>query len=48
LEGEAAYDIWPPQYEWSLRKRAQWVAKYRETQSPLFEGKEKSEMRAGS
>jgi len=23
LEGTAGYDIWPPQYEWSLRKRAE-------------------------
>jgi 2,4-dienoyl-CoA reductase-like NADH-dependent reductase (Old Yellow Enzyme family) len=30
LEGEAAYDVWPPQYEWSLRKRAQWAATYRD------------------
>ncbi|MBN8959444.1 MAG: NADH:flavin oxidoreductase/NADH oxidase [Rhizobiales bacterium] len=32
LEGESAYDIWPPQYEWSLRKRAQWAAAYRESE----------------
>ncbi|MGE0749794.1 MAG: NADH:flavin oxidoreductase/NADH oxidase [Variibacter sp.] len=30
LEGDAAYDVWPPQYEWSLRKRAQWAATYRD------------------
>ena len=30
LLGESAYDLWPPQYEWGLRKRAQWAAKYRE------------------
>jgi 2,4-dienoyl-CoA reductase-like NADH-dependent reductase (Old Yellow Enzyme family) len=30
LLGETAYDLWPPQYEWGLRKRAQWAAKYRE------------------
>jgi 2,4-dienoyl-CoA reductase-like NADH-dependent reductase (Old Yellow Enzyme family) len=30
LEGEQAYDLWPPQYEWSLRKRAQWAATYRD------------------
>jgi len=29
LLGENAYDLWPPQYEWGLRKRAQWAAKYR-------------------
>ncbi len=32
LEGESGYDIWPPQYEWSLRKRAQWAATYREVE----------------
>lgn len=32
LEGLDAYDIWPPQYEWSLRKRAEWIAKYRATE----------------
>lgn len=30
LEGESGYDLWPPQYEWSLRKRARWAAAYRE------------------
>jgi 2,4-dienoyl-CoA reductase-like NADH-dependent reductase (Old Yellow Enzyme family) len=29
LEGESGYDIWPPQYEWGLRKRAQWAATFR-------------------
>jgi 2,4-dienoyl-CoA reductase-like NADH-dependent reductase (Old Yellow Enzyme family) len=33
LEGDSAYDIWPPQYEWSLRKRAQWAATYREVKT---------------
>ncbi len=28
LEGEDGYDVWPPQFEWSLRKRAGWAAKY--------------------
>jgi 2,4-dienoyl-CoA reductase-like NADH-dependent reductase (Old Yellow Enzyme family) len=28
LEGEDGYDVWPPQFEWSLRKRARWAAKY--------------------
>jgi 2,4-dienoyl-CoA reductase-like NADH-dependent reductase (Old Yellow Enzyme family) len=28
LEGEDGYDLWPPQFEWSLRKRARWAAKY--------------------
>ena len=32
LEGVDGYDLWPPQYEWSLRKRALWAAKYRETE----------------
>jgi len=32
LEGISGYDIWPPQYEWSLRKRAEWAAKYRATE----------------
>jgi 2,4-dienoyl-CoA reductase-like NADH-dependent reductase (Old Yellow Enzyme family) len=32
LEGEKGYDIWPPQYEWSLRKRARWAATYRDAQ----------------
>jgi 2,4-dienoyl-CoA reductase-like NADH-dependent reductase (Old Yellow Enzyme family) len=32
LEGECGYDIWPPQYEWGLRKRAQWAATYRQTE----------------
>lgn len=26
LMGEDGYDLWPPQYEWSLRKRAAWIA----------------------
>jgi 2,4-dienoyl-CoA reductase-like NADH-dependent reductase (Old Yellow Enzyme family) len=30
LEGDAAWDLWPPQYEWSLRKRAEWAATYRD------------------
>ena len=33
LEGERGYDDWPPQYEWSLRKRARWAANYREKNS---------------
>lgn len=37
LEGEDGYDIWPPQYEWSLRKRAQWAATYRGKSKALFE-----------
>jgi 2,4-dienoyl-CoA reductase-like NADH-dependent reductase (Old Yellow Enzyme family) len=28
LEGEDGYDVWPPQFEWSLRKRARWAARY--------------------
>ncbi|MGH6943076.1 MAG: NADH:flavin oxidoreductase/NADH oxidase, partial [Geminicoccaceae bacterium] len=28
LEGEGGYDVWPPQFEWSLRKRARWAARY--------------------
>lgn len=28
LEGTDAYDFWPPQFEWSLSKRARWAAKY--------------------
>ena len=30
LEGETGYDIWLPQYEWALRKRARWAATYRQ------------------
>ena len=26
LMGDAGYDVWPPQYEWSLRKRSAWIA----------------------
>jgi 2,4-dienoyl-CoA reductase-like NADH-dependent reductase (Old Yellow Enzyme family) len=37
LEGETGYDIWPPQYEWSLRKRARWAATYREVQTQAAE-----------
>lgn len=37
LEGESAYDIWSPQYEWGLRKRAQWAAAYRNAETHAAE-----------
>jgi hypothetical protein len=29
-EGDVAWDLWPPQFEWSLRKRAEGAATYRD------------------
>lgn len=40
LEGEAGYDIWPPQFEWSLRKRARWSAKYHREAAPVSRSRE--------
>jgi 2,4-dienoyl-CoA reductase-like NADH-dependent reductase (Old Yellow Enzyme family) len=37
LEGESGYDIWPPQYEWGLRKRAQWAATFRQAETEAAE-----------
>jgi 2,4-dienoyl-CoA reductase-like NADH-dependent reductase (Old Yellow Enzyme family) len=37
LEGESGYDIWPPQYEWGLRKRAQWAATFRGAETEAAE-----------
>jgi 2,4-dienoyl-CoA reductase-like NADH-dependent reductase (Old Yellow Enzyme family) len=29
LEGEDGFDHWPPQFRWSLKRRAPWAAKYK-------------------
>jgi 2,4-dienoyl-CoA reductase-like NADH-dependent reductase (Old Yellow Enzyme family) len=34
LEGEDGYDVWPPQFEWSLRKRAHWAARHHAAPGP--------------
>jgi len=30
LEGEAGFEAWPRQYQWSLKRRAPWMAKYKD------------------